>query len=454
MEENQTAKPKLKHDTKFQIVKQSDGDEKSTMARKVYMDYNATTPLEPDVIQAVTEALQEAWGNPSSSYAAGQKAKKLIDTARLNVAMMVGGRPEDIIFTSGGTEANNLVFHSAVNHFQEIQKLGQNCLKEDSNGLADTLPHLISSGVEHDSVRLPLEHLMKQRVAEATFIPVSKVSGQAEVYDVMSAVRPNTCLVSIMMANNETGVLMPISELSRRIKILNQKRVASGLPWILIHTDAAQALGKVRVDVQELGVDYLTIVGHKFYAPRIGALYVRGPGLSTPVYPMLFGGGQERNFRPGTENTPMISGLGKAAEMVSQHWEQYEAHMRKVRDYLEEQLEAAFGKENIHFNSHFPGSERLPNTCNVSILGPELKGRAVLARCRHLLASVGAACHSDLGDRPSPVLLSSGIPCAVAQNALRLSVGRHTTKQDVDLIVEDLKQAVSQLETPEHLVGN
>ncbi|XP_029471852.1 selenocysteine lyase isoform X2 [Rhinatrema bivittatum] len=406
MEENQTAKPKLKHDTKFQIVKQSDGDEKSTMARKVYMDYNATTPLEPDVIQAVTEALQEAWGNPSSSYAAGQKAKKLIDTARLNVAMMVGGRPEDIIFTSGGTEANNLVFHSAVNHFQEIQKLGQNCLKEDSNGLADTLPHLISSGVEHDSVRLPLEHLMKQRVAEATFIPVSKVSGQAEVYDVMSAVRPNTCLVSIMMANNETGVLMPISELSRRIKILNQKRVASGLPWILIHTDAAQALGKVRVDVQELGVDYLTIVGHK------------------------------------------------AAEMVSQHWEQYEAHMRKVRDYLEEQLEAAFGKENIHFNSHFPGSERLPNTCNVSILGPELKGRAVLARCRHLLASVGAACHSDLGDRPSPVLLSSGIPCAVAQNALRLSVGRHTTKQDVDLIVEDLKQAVSQLETPEHLVGN
>nr|XP_033813416.1 selenocysteine lyase isoform X2 [Geotrypetes seraphini] len=410
------------------------------------MDYNATTPLMPDVIQAVTEAMHEAWGNPSSSYVAGQKAKQLIDAARLNVAMMVGGRPEDIIFTSGGTEANNLVFHSAVSHFQEAQKQGQEWLGENSNGV-DTLPHLISSGVEHDSVRLPLEHLMKQRVAETTFIPVSKVSGRAEVDDVMPAVRPNTCLVSIMMANNETGILMPISELSHWIKSLNQKRVASGLPRILIHTDAAQALGKVRVDVQELGIDYLTIVGHKFYGPRIGALYVKGPGLSTPMYPMLFGGGQERNFRPGTENTPMISGLGKAAELVSQHWEQYEAHMRKVRDYLEEQLEAAFGKENIHFNSHFSGSERLPNTCNVSILGPELEGRAVLSHCRHLLASVGAACHSDLGDSPSPILLSSGIPYTVAKNALRLSVGWHTTQQDVDLIVEDLKQAVSQLKT-------
>ncbi|XP_030072272.1 selenocysteine lyase [Microcaecilia unicolor] len=375
----------------------------------------------------------------------GQKAKQLIDAARLNVAVMVGGRPEDIIFTSGGTEANNLVFHSAVSHFREAQKLGQDSLGENGNGVVDTLPHLISSGVEHDSVRLPLEHLMKHCVAETTFIPVSKISGQAEVDDVMSAVRLNTCLVSIMMANNETGILMPISELSHRIKSLNQKRVASGLPRILIHTDAAQALGKVRVDVQELGVDYLTIVGHKFYGPRIGALYVRGPGLSTPVYPMLFGGGQERNFRPGTENTPMISGLGKAAELVSQNWEHYEAHMRKVRDYLEEQLEAAFGKENIRFNSHFPGSERLPNTCNVSILGPELKGRAVLSRCRHLLASIGAACHSDLGNSPSPILLSSGISYAVAQNALRLSMGRHTTHQDVDLIVEDLKQAVTQL---------
>lgn len=214
---------------------------------------------------------------------------------------------------------------------------------------------------------------------------------------------------------------------------------------MLVHTDAAQALGKRRVDVRDLGVDFLTIVGHKFYGPRIGALYVRGLGEHTPLYPMLFGGGQERNFRPGTENTPMIAGLGKAAELVAENCEAYEAHMRGVRDYLEERLVAEFGKR-IHLNSQFPGSERLPNTCNFSIQGPQLQGRAVLAQCRMLLASVGAACHSDLGDRPSPVLLSCGIPVDVARNAIRLSVGRSSTRTEVDLVVQDLRQAVARLE--------
>ncbi|XP_010345551.3 selenocysteine lyase isoform X3 [Saimiri boliviensis] len=328
--------------------------------RKVYMDYNATTPLEPEVIQAVTEAMWEAWGNPSSPYPAA-----------------------------------------------------------------------------------------------VTFVPVSKASGQAEVDDILAAVRPTTRLVSIMLANNETGVVMPVPEISRRMRALNQERAAAGLPPILVHTDAAQALGKRRVDVQELGVDFLTIVGHKFYGPRIGALYVRGLGECTLLYPMLFGGGQEQNFRPGTENTPMIAGLGKAAELVTQNWEAYEVHMRDIRDYLEERLEAEFGQKRIHLNSRFPGTERLPNTCNFSIRGPRLQGRMVLAQCRVLMASVGAACHSDHGDhssavsaipRPSPVLLNSGVPFDVARNALRLSVGRSTTRAEVDLVVQDLKQAVAQLE--------
>ncbi|XP_011835704.1 PREDICTED: selenocysteine lyase isoform X2 [Mandrillus leucophaeus] len=315
------------------------------------MDYNATTPLEPEVIQAMTEAMWEAWGNPSSLYPAA-----------------------------------------------------------------------------------------------VTFVPVSKVSGQAEVDDILAAVRPTTRLVTIMLANNETGVVMPVPEISQRIKALNQERVATGLPPILMHTDAAQALGKQRVDVEDLGVDFLTIVGHKFYGPRIGALYVRGLGEFTPLYPMLFGGGQERNFRPGTENTPMIAGLGKAAELVTQNCEAYEAHMRDIRDYLEERLEAEFGQKRIHLNSQFPGTQRLPNTCNFSIRGPRLQGHEVLAQCRVLLASVGAACHSDHGDQPSPVLLNYGIPFDVARNALRLSVGRSTTRAEVDLVVQDLKQAVAQLE--------
>ncbi|XP_045337884.1 selenocysteine lyase isoform X3 [Leopardus geoffroyi] len=330
-----------------------DGGEKTPPERKVYMDYNATTPLEPEVIQVMTEAMREAWGNPSSPYP------------------------------------------TAV-----------------------------------------------------TFVPVSKVSGQVEVEDILAAVRPATCLVTVMLANNETGVIMPIAEISQRIKALNRKRAASGLPVILVHTDAAQALGKRRVDVEALGVDFLTIVGHKFYGPRIGALYVRGLGELTPLYPMLFGGGQERNFRPGTENTPMIAGLGKAAELVTKNWEAYEAHMRDVRDYLEERLLAEFGKQRIHLNSRFPGTERLPNTCNFSIRGPQLQGHVLLAQCRTLLASVGAACHSDQVDRPSPVLLSCGIPFDVARNALRLSVGRSTTRAEVDLVVQDLKQAVARLEGP------
>nr|XP_013799586.1 PREDICTED: selenocysteine lyase isoform X1 [Apteryx mantelli mantelli] len=410
------------------------------------MDYNATTPVAPEVMEAVSEAMREAWGNPSSSYTAGRKAKEIISSARESLARMVGGRPEDIIFTSGGTEANNLVIHTALRHFRESREQGRDGPGDSGPRAAGTTPHIVTSSVEHDSVRLPLEHLVKEGLAEATFVPVSARSGQAEADDVLAAVRPTTCLVSVMLANNETGVIMPVPQLSRRIQALNQKRAAAALPRILVHTDAAQMIGKGRVDVQELGVDYLTIVGHKFYAPRIGALYVRGPGTTTPLHPMLFGGGQERNFRPGTENTPMIAGLGKAAELVSRNWEAYEAHMQDVRDYLEARLEASFRKQRIHLNSKFTGSRRLCNTCNFSILGPGLQGRRVLLRCKTLLASVGAACHSEKGDRPSSILLSCGIPYDVAQNALRLSVGRDTTRADVDLVVQDLVQAVAQLD--------
>ncbi|KAB1279214.1 Selenocysteine lyase [Camelus dromedarius] len=328
--------------------------EKIPPERKVYMDYNATTPLEPEVMEAMTEAMRDAWGNPSSPYPAGRKAKDIISAARESLAKMVGGEARDVIFTSGGTESNNLVIHSAVEHFRKTHaSVGD--AAEHHSPVAGALPHCVTCLVEHDSIRLPLEHLVEEQVAgvdtsfeniramfpivakaerslevpvhrscvtlyvnehpgedtlgftlvlvchssEVTFVPVSKVSGQVEADDVLAAVRPATCLVSIMLANNETGVVMPVPEISRRIRALNQQRAARGLPGVLMHTDAAQALGKLHVDVRDLGVDFLTIVGHKFYGPRIGALYVRGLGELTPLYPMLFGGGQERNFRPG-----------------------------------------------------------------------------------------------------------------------------------------------------------
>uniref|UniRef100_A0A8D2LE09 Selenocysteine lyase n=1 Tax=Varanus komodoensis TaxID=61221 RepID=A0A8D2LE09_VARKO len=445
MEEIETEKVLVNTRKKTSEKISCDGRGNIASGRKIYLDYNATTPLAGEVIQAVTEAMHEAWGNPSSPYIAGQRAKEIINGARESLAKMVGGQLQDIIFTSGGTEANNLVIQSAVKNFRESSKQQSARPGENLKKTLGTLPHLITSCIEHDSVRLPVEYLVEEHEADATFVPVSKVSRQVEVDDVVAAIRPTTCLVSIMLANNETGVIMPISELSQRIQTVNQKRMASGLPRILVHTDAAQMIGKGRVDVQDLGVDYLTVVGHKFYGPRIGALYVRGPGVTTPLHPMLFGGGQERNFRPGTENTPMIAGLGKAAELVNKHCDVYEAHMRKVRDYLEEKLEAAFKEQGIHFNCRLKGSKRLCNTCNFSIVGSGLQGRLVLSHCRTLLASVGAACHSEKGDQPSSILLNSGIPYNLAQNALRLSVGRHTSKEDVDLIVEDLKQAVAQL---------
>ncbi|XP_039984646.1 selenocysteine lyase [Xiphias gladius] len=407
---------------------------------RIYMDYNATTPLEPEVIQAITEALHEAWGNPSSNYIAGAKAKAIVNQSRKNVARMVGGKAEDIIFTSGGTEANNLVLHTAVEHFRRNGRAAE--LAEGRQNGCTGLPHIITSNVEHDSVKLAAEHLQRDGKADVTFVPVSETTARVQVEDIMAAVRPNTCLISIMLANNETGVIMPIREICQRIKSLNKQHERLR---ILLHTDAAQALGKIPVDACELDVDYLTIVGHKFYAPRIGALYVNGPGTRTPLYPMLFGGGQERNFRPGTENTPMIAGLGKAAELVTSNLSDYGSHMRSTILYLEERLRAVF-KDRIHFNSHYPGSDILPNTCNVSILGPTLQGWRVLSNCRRLLASVGAACHSDSGNRPSHILLSCGVPSEVAANALRLSVGRGTTKEDVDAVVEDLRETVRLLE--------
>ncbi|XP_076134969.1 selenocysteine lyase isoform X1 [Alosa pseudoharengus] len=411
---------------------------------RIYMDYNATTPMDSEVAETVTVAIREAWANPSSSYLPGVKARDIINQARESVSRMVGGKPEDIIFTSGGTEANNLVLHTAVKHFWQSREVAEREGLDSSQQNGRTiLPHLIISSIEHDSIRLTAEHLQKEGKAEVTSVSVSTVTGQVEVEDVVAAVRPTTCLVSIMTANNETGIIMPIKEICQRVRAVNKQRP---LPRILLHTDAAQAIGKIRVDARDMGVDYLTIVGHKFFAPRVGALYVNGPGTISPLYPLFFGGGQERNFRPGTENTPMIAGLGKAAELVNTHLSEYETHLRDIRCYLEERLLAVFGADKIRFNSNFPGSDNLPNTCNISILGRGFVGRRVLATCRRLLASVGAACHSGQVDRPSRILLNCGVPYDIATNALRLSVGRSTSREDVDIVVEDLKQTIDVLE--------
>ncbi|KAH9499379.1 hypothetical protein Btru_003925 [Bulinus truncatus] len=394
----------------------------------VYLDYNATTPLAPEVIDAITTAMTEAWANPSSSHELGSKARQVISSSRTHVANMVGAKPSDIIFTSGGTEGNNWILHTAVKFYHDSVKL---------ESVGDTIhkinkPHFITTNIEHDSIKLVLEHFESEGIADVSFVPVRTTTGAVDVEDILAAIRPSTVLITIMLANNETGVLQPVSDVCKHVKSL--KRKAGETSRILLHTDAAQAIGKIPVKVEELGVDYLTIVGHKFYAPRIGAIFILNPGQSTPIYPMLFGGGQERNFRPGTENTPMIAGLGKAAELICENINQYSSHFLEVRDYLEQKLKENF---SVQINGKFNNCERLPNTCNVSFVGRfALKGHELLNHVPSLQASVGAACHAQ--NRPSSILLAVGVPESVAWGAVRISVGRETTRDDIDTVIKDL----------------
>ncbi|XP_050414010.1 selenocysteine lyase [Patella vulgata] len=317
---------------------------------------------------------------------------------------MIGAKSSDIIFTSGGTEGNNWILQTAIKHYRL-------CFQDEKsiNDGIHKLPHIITSNLEHDSIKCVLQHFIKEGLAAVTFVKARHTSGRIEVDDILSAIQPTTCLITIMLANNETGIIQPIQEISEKLyavkRSVNESR-------ILLHTDAAQAIGKIPVNVDNLGVDYLTIVGHKFYGPRIGAIYVNDvQQVKTPLYAMLHGGGQEYNLRSGTENTGMIAGLGKVV----------------------------FGKD-VCINGKFTTSERLPNTCNVSFLNTELKGHEILKRCKQVQASVGAACHSQ--NRASHILQAIGVSDKIAWSALRLSVGRETSEEDIDRVIKDIKQAL------------
>lgn len=395
----------------------------------IYLDYNATTPVDSEVQKTISEAMKEAWGNPSSPYDAGKHAKSVIEDARRKVAEMIGSAPHEITFTSGGTESNQMVITTAVKYFH-IET--ENVLKDSTL----KVPHIISSNIEHDSIMLPLNKLAEEGKAEVTFVPVSKITGMVSVDEVVDAIRPNTCLITIMMANNETGVVQPVHLLRAKLQSYENKSLCS----LFIHTDAAQALGKIDVDVDTLDVDYLTIVGHKFYGPRIGALYTKH---MKPLFPIFCGGGQEKNCRPGTENTPMIAGLGKAAELVTLNLQKYNEHMTVMVTHLTKVLRKCFKPKSIivHFREN-----RLPNTLSVAI-DYEITSAAVLNKAKGLCASTGAACHSGDGG-PSPILIASGIPPRLAAKTIRLSVGRETTKEDINKGVKLLLAAVKKITFP------
>jgi cysteine desulfurase len=369
----------------------------------IYLDHNATTPIDPEVTAAILPYLGRAFGNPSSEHRYGVEPRAALDDARREVATLIGGRDGQVVFTGSGSEADNLAIRGAV-------------LAGDGDR-----PHVVTQVTEHPAVLQTCRALERWRGADITYLPVDS-SGLVNPGDLKAAMSTRTVLVSIMAANNETGALQPIAELARIARDHGA----------LFHCDAAQLLGKLPFDADALGIDLVTVVGHKMYAPKgIGALYVRS---GVTLEPLVYGGGQENGLRAGTENVALAVGLGAAARLAAQQLGE-RPRIQKLRDALHDGLaEALPGR--VLLNG--PAGLRLPNTVNLSITGT--MGSEVLRNAPDLAASTGSACHS--GDpEPSPVLSAMGINRSRALAAIRLSLGRWTTPEDVDAAVDQLATA-------------
>lgn len=368
----------------------------------IYLDYNATTPILPEVVDAMLPYLREHFGNPSSGHALGRRAHRAVEEARAQVAALIGGEPDEVVFTSGGTEANNLAIRGVM----------------EAAGYRGSL---VTSVVEHPATEKPCAWL-----ARAHQVPVQRLGvdacGRVTLRSAEQAITAETTLVSVMHANNETGVLQPIAELARMAR-------AAGA---VVHTDAAQSVGKVAVDVNELDVDLLSIAGHKFYAPKgVGALYIR---RGTQVAPFALGAGHERGLRPGTENVASIVGLGVAAQIAKRDLDGVSQQMRRLRDLLWTRLFEAI--PGLARNGH--PELRLPNTLNVRF--PGMSGDKVLAGAPQVAASTGSAC--DAGQTSaSAVILAMGVPAEEALGSVRLSLGRNTSEGDVERAAQALVAA-------------
>lgn len=375
----------------------------SERGRPIYLDYNATTPIAAEVRQAMLPFIESEFGNPSSSHAYGIHPRRAVKQARQDVAGLIGSHEDEIVFTSGGTESNNWVVLATARRLQDRGR------------------HIIISSVEHPAIEEPCGALEREGF-EVTRLGVDH-TGMVSPADFAAALRSDTILASLMHANNEIGTLQPIAELSRIAR-------AHG---VLLHSDAAQSLGKIPVDVAELGVDFLTLAGHKLYAPKgIGALYIRR-GVELP--PLLYGGGQEGGQRPGTENTVHIAGLGAACRSAAAHLSESAAQMRRTRDRLHELLADAL---EVRLNGH--PEQRLPNTLNLSIRATD--SRQLLTRIAdRVVASARSACHSGAAGL-SPVLQAIGADPDWASGAVRFSTGRMTTMAEVEAAAAVLVDAV------------
>ncbi len=374
----------------------------------IYLDYNATTPVDPVVVEAMLPYLSTHFGNPSSSHSYGRAAHQAVDTARAQVALLLGCLPAEITFTGGGSESDNLAIRGVA--FAQ---------RERGN-------HIITQVTEHPAVLNTCRALERLHGFRVTYLPVDE-SGRVGPEAVEAAIDEKTVLVTVMHANNETGTLQPIREIA---EVAHRHRV-------LMHTDAAQSVGKIPTRVDELGVDLLTVAGHKLYAPKgIGALYTRR-GLQ--LEPVIYGGGQESGRRAGTENVANIVALGTACMLAQEQLEESRARLQSLRDRLQRLLEEYLPAQ-VFLNGHI--SERLPNTLNISVEG--VVGEEVLAATPAIASSTGSACHEGSTD-PSPVLIAMGLRRERALGALRLTLGRWSTEEDVEKAARLLARSVDTL---------
>jgi cysteine desulfurase len=371
-------------------------------AQKIYLDFNASTPIAPEVAEAIRPFLSEHFGNPSSQHWAGIPAKEAVERARQQVAELLHCSPDEIVFTSGGSESNN---HAIKGVFFTLREKGT---------------HIITTQIEHPAVINPCRFLEKLG-AEVTFVPVDR-HGRVDPQDIQEAITSRTILITVMHANNEVGTVQPIEEISKIARVRG----------IVFHTDAAQSVGKIVTKVDDLRVDLLSIAGHKVYAPKgIGALYIR---KGTPIEPLIHGAGHESGRRAGTENVLLIVGLGKACEVAKRYLN--DDRILELRNRFWKLLQDNFG-EKVVLNGH--PVLRLPNTLNVSFVGKA--GGEILSRLDGVAASTGAACHSGSVEL-SPVLKALGISPEVGMGAIRFSLGRTTTIQELERVVHLLRNSI------------
>jgi cysteine desulfurase len=381
--------------------------------QRIYLDNNATTAVHPAVIEAMLPYFGGEFGNPSSAHHFGQRARQAVERAREAVAALIGARPTEIVFTSGGTEADNAAIIGVVRQALRTQ--------EKSSGAP---VHVITTQIEHEAVLNTCRALERSAIS-VSYVPTNR-SGVVDPAAIRAAIRPETVLISVMYANNEIGTLQPIEEIGA---------IAADSD-VLFHTDAVQAIGKVPVDVNRLGVDLLSLSAHKFYGPKGGgALFVR---KGTDLEPFMHGGGNERGRRAGTENVPAIVGLGKAAELARAELAERAAYFRELRDSLEQQLLSRIPDARVNGDA----VRRVPNTSNLMLPGVDSESLVIALDLAGLACSAGAACSSGAVD-PSHVLTAIGLSTAEARSSIRLSVGRSNTREEIDQAVEIIATAVA-----------